>query len=60
MPSTLPEPGQIVIVRQRPFVVNNIETSMLPLPSPVQDQSARQHLIRLSSRKTRASAKSCR
>ena len=49
MPSQLPEPGQIVIVRQRPFVVNDIETSTLPLPSTVQDQSARQHLLRLSS-----------
>jgi superfamily II DNA or RNA helicase len=49
MPSALPEPGQIVIVRQRPFVVNDIETSTLPLPSTVTDQSARQHLLRLSS-----------
>ena len=49
MSSPLPEPGQIVIVRQRPFVVNDIETSKLPLPSTVQDQSARQHLLRLSS-----------
>ena len=49
MASTLPEPGQIVIVRQRPFVVNDIQTSTLPLPSTVQDQSARQHLLRLSS-----------
>jgi hypothetical protein len=46
---TLPEHGQIVIVRQRPFVVNHIETSMLPLSSVVSDQSARQHLWRLSS-----------
>jgi len=45
----LPEPGQIVIVRQRPFVVNDIVTSTLPLPSTVQDQSTRQHLLRLSS-----------
>ena len=49
MPSTLPEPGQIVIVRHRPFVVNDIQTSTLPLPSTVQDQSVRQHLLRLSS-----------
>jgi len=49
MDSNLPEPGQIVIVRQRPFVVNDIETSTLPLPSSVQDQSTRQHLLRLSS-----------
>ena len=49
MSSLLPEPGQVVIVRQRPFVVNAIETSKLPLPSTVQDQSARQHLLRLAS-----------
>lgn len=30
MPSSLPEPGQIVIVRQRPFVVSDIQTSTLP------------------------------
>ena len=45
----IPEPGQIVIVRRRPFVVNDIQTSTLPLPANVQDQSARQHLLRLSS-----------
>lgn len=45
MPSTLPEPGQIVIVRRRPFVVNDIQTSTLPLPATVQDQSSRQHLL---------------
>src|SRR5262245_57022955 len=49
MPSALPEPGQIVIVRRRPFVVNDIQTSALPLPATVQDQSSRQHLFRLSS-----------
>ena len=49
MSSALPEPGQIVIVRQRPFVVNDIETSTLPFPSTTQDQSTRQHLLRLSS-----------
>jgi hypothetical protein len=45
----IPEPGQIVIVRRRPFVVNDIQTSTLPLPANVQDQSTRQHLLRLSS-----------
>ena len=49
MPPPLPEPGQIVIVRRRPFVVNDIQTSTLPLPANVQDQSSRQHLLRLSS-----------
>jgi len=45
----IPEPGQTVIVRRRPFVVNDIQTSTLPLPANVQDQSTRQHLLRLSS-----------
>src|SRR5262245_53997253 len=49
MSSSLPEPGQIVIVRRRPFVVNDIHASTLPLPANVQDQSSRQHLLRLSS-----------
>jgi SNF2 family DNA or RNA helicase len=49
MRPSLPEPGQIVIVRRRPFVVNDIQTSTLPLPATVQDQSGRQHLLRLSS-----------
>jgi len=49
MPAQLPEPGQIVIVRQRPFVVNDVQASTLPLPATVQDQSVRQHLLRLSS-----------
>src|SRR5229473_7136200 len=49
MPSLLPEPGQIVIVRQRPFVVSDIETSTLPVPATVQDGNPRQHLLRLSS-----------
>ncbi len=42
MPSPpLPEPGQIVIVRQRPFVVSDIESSTLPLPATVQDRDGR-------------------
>ena len=45
----IPEPGQIVIVRRRPFVVNDIQTSTLPLPATLHDQSVRQHLLRLSS-----------
>jgi hypothetical protein len=49
VPSLLPEPGQIVIVRQRPFVVGDIETSTLPLPATVHDHDARQHLLRLFS-----------
>ncbi|MBE7500353.1 MAG: DEAD/DEAH box helicase [Verrucomicrobiales bacterium] len=49
MPPSVPEPGQVVIVRQRPFVVSDIQASTLPLPSTVQDRSQRQHLLRLSS-----------
>lgn len=45
----IPEPGQIVIVRQRPFVVGNVCTSTLPLPAAFQDKATRQHLLRLSS-----------
>lgn len=49
MPSSLPEPGQIVIARQRPFVVSDIQASTLPLPATVQQPVERQHLLRLSS-----------
>src|SRR5437773_2443535 len=49
MQPNLPEPGQIVIVRKRPFVVSDIEPSTLPLPTTVHDQHERQHLLRLSS-----------
>ena len=49
MPSNLPEPGQIVIVRQRPFVVNDIKPSALPLAATAVDGGGRQHLLRLSS-----------
>jgi len=45
----VPEPGQIVIVRQRPFVVGDVCTSTLPIPSAFQDKATRQHLLRLSS-----------
>jgi hypothetical protein len=49
MPSSLPEPGQIVIARQRPFVVSDIRTSTLPIPATAQQPIERQHLLRLSS-----------
>jgi superfamily II DNA or RNA helicase len=49
MSSALPEPGQIVIVRQRPFVVSEIETSTLPLPATLNNPELRQHLVQLSS-----------
>lgn len=49
MPSSLPEPGQIVIARQRPFVVSDVQPSTLPLPATVHQPVERQHLLRLSS-----------
>src|SRR5438876_1479309 len=49
MNSQLPEPGQIVIVRQRPFVVGDIKPSTLPLPATVHGGAERQHLLTLSS-----------
>ena len=48
-PSPLPEPGQIVIVRRRPFVVSDIHTSTLPLSATVPQPVTPQHLLRLSS-----------
>ena len=49
MSASIPEPGQVVIVRQRPFVVSDIQTSTLPQPGTVQQPIGRQHLLRLSS-----------
>jgi hypothetical protein len=49
MPSAFPEPGQIVIARQRPFVVTRIKTSTLPLPPALDSAEQRQHLVELSS-----------
>ena len=49
MHSQLPEPGQIVIVRQRPFTVVDVKASQLPVPSHLNDQQSKQHLVRLSS-----------
>ncbi len=50
MSPSLPEPGQIVVVRQRPFVVGTVAPSTLPLPASATDRSTtRQHLITLSS-----------
>ena len=45
----LPEPGQIVIARQRPFVVSDIQASALPLSAMVSQPVERQHLLRLTS-----------
>jgi superfamily II DNA or RNA helicase len=49
MDLSLPEPGQIVIVRQRPFVVTGIHASTLPVPGSLNQPIQRQHLVRLSS-----------
>lgn len=49
MPSPIPEPGQVVIVRQRPFTVVDVQASQLPLPADLPDSQTRQHLVRLSS-----------
>ena len=49
MTSSIPEPGQIVIARQRPFVVNDIKASTLPLSGMAPQPVGRQHLLRLSS-----------
>ncbi len=45
----LPEPGQLVVVRGRPFVVIDINASTLPSPATVRDNASRQHLVTLSS-----------
>ena len=47
--SALPEPGQIVIVRQRPFVVLDIQASQLPPTTIHQGIGRNQHLVKLSS-----------
>lgn len=49
MSPQIPEPGQVVIVRQRPFTVVDVKASQLPLPVHLQDSQTRQHLVRLSS-----------
>ncbi len=49
MLSQIPEPGQIVIVRHRPFTVVDVQASQLPAPSHLNDKQNKQHLVRLSS-----------
>lgn len=49
MIAALPEPGQLVEVRQRRFVVQEVRPSALPLPILQQAAQSRQHLISLSS-----------
>lgn len=44
-----PEPGQIVIVRQRPFVVADVIASKLPVRNTFNGNLRKQHLLRLSS-----------
>ena len=47
---TVPEQGQIVTVRQRRYVVDDVAKGALPSPSPlVVDGHQAQHLIALSS-----------
>ncbi|MEO8391574.1 MAG: DISARM system SNF2-like helicase DrmD [Chloroflexota bacterium] len=49
-PLTIPEQGQIVTVRQRRYVVDDVAKSALPSPSPLLvDGHQAQHLIALSS-----------
>lgn len=45
----LPEPGQIVIVRQRPFVVVDIKASDLPAGTNLKEGITPQHLVSLAS-----------
>ena len=49
MISTVPEPGQIAMVRQRPFVVTDVQRSELPLPATILDKQRPQHRVTLSS-----------
>ena len=49
MSVSLPEPGQVVIVRQRPFVVLDVKASQLPAPATISAPIVHQHLARLSS-----------
>lgn len=46
---TPPEPGQVVIVRQRPFVVVDVQASQLPVGAHGGVVNNRQHLLKLSS-----------
>src|ERR1700730_5645052 len=48
-PMALPEPGQLVVVRERPFVVVDIKASALPSPTTAHDELVKHHLISLSS-----------
>ncbi|MCF7838474.1 MAG: DISARM system SNF2-like helicase DrmD [Candidatus Marinimicrobia bacterium] len=49
MNGSVPEPGQVAIVRQRPFVVTDVQRSELPLPATALDTQTPQHLVTLSS-----------
>lgn len=45
----IPEPGQVVRVRQRPYVVTGIQRSGLPSPATIHARDTVQHLVTLSS-----------
>jgi hypothetical protein len=47
--TTAPEQGQLVQVRSRPWVVNEIKTSSLPSPAMELPVSRSQHLLTLAS-----------
>ena len=47
--TTLPEQGQLVQVRSRPWVVNEIKASNLPIPALELPIAKPQHLVTLSS-----------
>lgn len=49
MNGAVPEPGQVAIVRKRPFVVIDVQRSELPLPATILDKQKPQHLVTLSS-----------
>ncbi len=45
----LPEPGQLVMVRQRHFVVLDVQKSTLPANTAISDDQTPQHVVSLSS-----------
>ena len=48
MMQTVPEPGQVVVVRQRPFVVADVKASALPAEATL-GGTVKEHLVTLSS-----------
>lgn len=47
--ATIPDPGQLVLVRQRHFVVLDVQKSALPVDPLYPNQRPPQHVVRLSS-----------